>query len=337
MRRFSLIAALIVGLAVATSVLGGAALPHASFAAEQPKTTPLLHISLDASAAIVPGAAFWRLFRTTIAPNSGYPLAIHSGLLLWRVESGTVRVTVQGPTLVARAKSPDAWKDAPQSTEFGAKAGDALAFFPGTAMQYADTSKSSARVLAAIVIPNGPNHPASISYVGNPPTQDQVDAISTEILGEGVADAIAGGVTIAIDQVDLTTGQPLPATAGPTLESVAKGSVKFKVVSGSAQVADASQGFPQAVDVGDTVTLKKSQGVFFSDGVAETPRGSALADVTLLRWTTTSTDATSSDVKPAKIKITGPPAPTATPEAGTGTPTVREAATPTSLGTPNGE
>ncbi len=339
-RHLSLLVVLFVALSISVPRLDASPLTSpASLAADQPGVAALLHVNLDASAAVLPGPAAWRLLRLTVAPGSSAPLASHSGLLLWRVESGTVRILVQGPAIVTRAKTATSWKNAPQSSEFSASKGDALVFYPGTAMQYSNASKSTVHVLGAIIIPMGQNAPPPISYVGSASAANAFEGITAKILGGGVTDSIpSGAVTIAIDQITLASGQSLPASIAPTLYSLTKGSIKFKVMAGRVQISDGTQLAGQDVGVGATETLKLDADavVFFPDGAAETSRSSAIANATLLRWTTASTVGPSTDpkTKPAKIKITGPLAPTPSAAANTGTPTAQ--ATPKAISTPNG-
>lgn len=338
---FTLIAALLITGLLATASPFGATAQTAAV-----DSTTLFRAALDQGA--LPAApSFIRLLRINMEPGAVSPLHTHPGPELWRIESGTVTVFVQGPTLLAKAGKPDAFANSPQNAEFELGKGDQIVFLPGTAMTFTNKSTAAVRILASVILPAGHQHPAGITYVGGQPGSDAFKGISSDILGDGVASALPIGKSVfTIERLKLGKGQALPETVGPTLYSVAKGGLAFTVTSGNVQVSRTAKPGPQPDAAPNTpFTLARNDGFFFPDGASAGPRAETLADVQLLRLTIVPDGAAAAatpaaaaspvaaSAPPAVIAITGPEGaaetPAATAEATQSAPATQSAATTT--------
>jgi quercetin dioxygenase-like cupin family protein len=339
---------------LATLIVGGLAAamgPSPARAQDNaPKPSTLFQITVDAGV-LPPHWSAMRLLRINMDPGSNSPLHTHPGPEMWRVESGTITVFVQGPTKIYPDSDPAKVKDAPQATEFEVKKGDSIAFLPGAAMTFTNKTKDKAKILAFVVLPTGNQAPPGIQYVGQAPSQDAFKGIKSDFLGDGKADSgiapnangdimPAGQAVITLDTLKLTSGQSIPASPNPTLISVAKGSLEFNVGTGCVEVFHSSEPVAQncaAEGVKEVANVQDA--LFFPYGLTEITRAPNIDDLSIYRVTITPADSKATPVAaasgtPGTIQVTGPlaPTPTATSEATKApkaTATPKEATTPT--------
>lgn len=342
MNRFVAARAACVACAVMLSIAGSAIiLPPSSHALAQDdaSTDLLFQMTLDEGSLPV-SPAFVRLLRITMEAGSNTPLHTHPGPELWRIESGTVTLFIQGPSLLARAADPSKVEQAPQNSEIELNKGDQIGMLPGTAMTFSNKASDQTKILVAVVLPAGNQRPPGITYLGTQPNEDAFKGITSDILGDGVATTLPGGqAQLTIERLKVSSGQPIPSEPGPVLLSVAKGALEFTVVKGSAQVSRTAEPGPQPdAAAGTTFSIGKGDAIFFPAGMVEAARTSAMADVTFYKMTISGSDAGGSDGatpvagEPGEIQITGPAAPaaTATPVA-----TKAPATTPTAAPSPS--
>ena len=300
--------------------------------ADAAKPSTLFQITLDAGVLPTHWSAL-RLLRINMDPGANSPLHTHPGPELWRVDTGTVTVFVQGPAKVYPGSDPTKVKDAVQATEFEVKKGDSIAFLPGAAMTFTNKSKSEVKILAVVILPTGNQAPPGIQYVGQSPSQDAFKGIKSDFLGDGKADSgiepnangdimPAGQAVVTLDTLKLGTGQSIPASPNPTLISIAKGSLEFNVTAGCAEVFHTTQPSAQnCAAEGVKGATGVQDAIFFPYGTTEIVRPPTIADVTIYRLTISPADSKATPVAaasgtPATIQVTGPtaPTPTATPK-----------------------
>lgn len=337
---------------VAALVVGGlsAAFGQPGVSAQDAAAKPSTLFQMTLNAGVLP--PHWsaiRLLRINMDPGANSPLHTHPGPELWRMDSGTVTVFVQGPANIYPGSDPSKVKDAPQATEFEVTKGDSIAFLPGVAMTFTNKTKDAARILAVVILPTGNQAPPGIQYVGQTPTQDSFKGIKSDFLGDGKADSgimanakgdimPAGQAVVTLDTLKLTSGQSIPASPNPTLISIGKGSLEFNVGTGCAEVFHSSEPVAQnCAAEGVKGVTKVQDAVFFPYGMAEITRAANIADMSVYRLTISPADSKATPVAaasgtPGTITVTGPTAaaPTATAKA---TNTPKAAKSPTAKAT----
>lgn len=302
--------------------------------------TPLMQVGLEAGDLPV-APAFVRLLRITMEPDSESPLHTHPGPEFNMVESGTVRIMVQGKALLQRAAVDGVAQPVetvPDNEEQVLRRGDMITYLPGTALTFRNTGTKPAIMLAAVVLPAGSQHPPGLVWVGQAPTADQLAGVTSEVLGDGVATSLpSGATTFSIDQVTLEAGAPLPGGPGPALYSLVNGLFDFTIQSGSVQVSRIAEPGPRPDSpTGTAVSLAPGDAMFFPNGVEQSERNQVSGAATFYRVTITASGAEAGATpiasaspaaqpggEPAVIAIAATPAPTpsatptqqATPEA----------------------
>jgi len=315
MRRKSL--SLIAMLAIISGLFIPAMGIHRAQAQDDPSVTTLFEVALD-DAELPPSPVYVRLLRITMQPGSSSPSHTHPGPELWRVESGEVAVTVLGPTLLVKSGDEEI-SAAPINKEFTLGRGDQITFIPGTAMAFRNATEEETKLLVSVILPAGHQRPPGITYVDGQPAADAFTGITSDILGDGLADSVPSGTSIVrIERVIIAPGQPIPAESNPVLLSVAKGTVEFSLVSGRAQVTFTATPGPQDdAQIGSSFTLGRGDAVYFPAGMAEIPHPEGIAELNFYRLIVTGDADSATPVaadEAAVIELTGPAAPEPTAE-----------------------
>jgi hypothetical protein len=267
--------------------------------------------------------AFVLLRRITLDPGGSMPSHSHPGLAMYRVESGTLAVTVSGKALLLRATSgnatPIAATAAPLDKEFRMRRGDTLVTWAQTPKTYRNPSdKQATKVLAAFLLPAGHQHPPTISYLNGASSRD-IKGVTPEFLGDAVATTLPTGPSVVtVDRLKLAPGEPIPAFAGPVMLSVVSGAFDFSAVSGELQISrSADQSVVTNPAAGTTFSLGKDDAAFFPTGMEETARPAQGDVLQLLRLTVAATGPSATPVAaaaPGVIEVTAPQT-SASPEA----------------------
>jgi mannose-6-phosphate isomerase-like protein (cupin superfamily) len=277
----------------------------------------LFQVSLE-DAELPPTRVYLRLLYINMEPGSSNPAHTHPGPELWRVDTGTVTVKLDGPGVLRRGGEDE--EAAPVGEEFEIQRGDQLTILPSTPMVFSNKSEEEVRILAAVILPAGHQAPPGIDYMGQTPAEDDYQGLEFPILADGLLETVpAGTTTLTIDRIRLGSGQTLPASTDPALVSVARGSLEFTVDSGLVYVSRTATPGPSETPVegGTAVTLGRYDAAFFPAGLSEAPRSENLADVTLYRLTVSGEEGDATPVAAedvAKISVSGPIA-EETPEA----------------------
>jgi mannose-6-phosphate isomerase-like protein (cupin superfamily) len=284
----------------------------------------LFQVSLE-DAELPPTRVYLRLLYINMEPGSSNPAHTHPGPELWRVDTGTVTVKLDGPGVLRRGGDDET--AAPVGEEFELERGDQLTILPSSPMVFSNKSEDAVRILAAVILPAGHQAPPGIDYMGKTPAEDDYKGLEFPILADGLLETVpAGTTTLTIDRIRLGSGQALPASSDPSLVSVARGSLEFTVDSGLVYVSRTATPGPSEAPVegGTSVTLGRYDAAFFPAGLIESPRSENLADVTLYRLTVSGEESAATPVADdvANISVTGPiaeetpePEATETPEA----------------------
>ncbi|MFL5760724.1 MAG: cupin domain-containing protein [Thermomicrobiales bacterium] len=288
---------------------------------------PLFAFPLD-DAELPAGPAFVRIVRITLAPGARSPLHTHPGPEFGVVESGTVRVHVNGKTLVQTESPPRAAAATPATAvatpapvtsetdaDYVLRAGDQIAYMPGTELTFRNSGSKQAVILAAVVLPAGPDRPNGLDWVGGTPDDAQLAGVEPVVLGDGVADKLPDGRTIVrLEKVALPSGAGLEASDNLVMYSVTGGKLDFSVDSGSVQVSRSTDPGARAdADQGTTFALATGDAAFFPDGLAAAPRSDRNGELDVLRFSIAPATATSSAAEPAHITIQEPATPTPEP------------------------
>ena len=345
---FALVMLLVAGLV-------GALRPQ-STTAQDAAAPPLVSVTLE-NGELPVAPAFVRLLRITMEPDSLSPLHTHPGPEFNLVESGTVRVLVQGKALLQRAPVDGAIQDvelAPDNEEFVLRRGDLITYVPGTALTFRNSGTVPAVMLAGVILPAGAQHPPGLVWVGQQPTSADLAGVTSEVLGDGIATTLpTGNVVWSVEEVTLTAGAPLPASADTVLYSLISGLFDFTIQSGSVQVSRIAEPGPRPESpTGAAVSLAAGDAMFFPNGVSESARADVSGDATFYRVSLSAAtsgatpEASPQGGTPAVIAIaatesasTPTPEPTATEEpkateeaTATEAPATEEAGAPTELG-----
>jgi hypothetical protein len=340
LRRFLLIATL---LAVA---LFGRYEP-APAAQDEQAAAPLIDATLEAGEYPV-APAFVRLLRMTLEPGASSPLHTHPGPEIAVVERGTITTQVGGPAELMLAGetpgegTPTAGEIAPVDSEFEMTAGDQLTYLPQTPMTFRNGGSDTASILTVVLLPAGHQHPPGVTYVNGQPDSDAFTGLTPQILGDGVASSMpAGGIHIVVDELELDSGEAIPADANQILLSLEQGSLDFTVIGGKVQVSRGATPGPQPDTAPGTETsLAANDALYFPLGMKEAARSDDDGPISFLRLSISPATAggqpTPSGDGTGEIQVTGTQQPTApaaeTP--GTGTPAASPTRTPAPAASP---
>jgi hypothetical protein len=285
-----------------------------------PTVTPLIEAQLE-DAELPPGPAFVRLVRITLEPGAESPLHTHPGPEVGYLESGTLRVHVEGKTTVHYAESDPATSTGP--TDLVLHTGDQITYFPETQLTFRNTGSKDAVMLSAVVLPAGSDRPAGLDWVDEDPADEDLAGVNPTVLGDGVTQILPeGSTTLRVDQIALTSGQSLPGSDGVLMYSLANGALDFAVQSGSVQVSrGADPGARADAEAGTTFSLEVGDAAFFQNGLVEAVRSTAQGDIQLLSVTIAPAGSATPAANPATITLSDPPTPTPAP-------TVEPTATP---------
>lgn len=315
---------LVASLAVFALLLGSAAGVGTSIQAQDAPTDSVLAFSLE-DGAIPDTPSFMRLLRITLEPGAQSPLHTHPGPEFQLLESGTLRVLVDGSGLIQRAPKDGAEQPVealPNGEETIVRRGDQLAFLPGTAMTFRNTGSKPATILAAVMLPAGPQRPPGLVWVERAPSEEELAGVTSEVLGDGVAYALpTGPAFFNVELVTLGAGEALPASDVPVLYSLVGGVLDFSIDSGYAQISRMSDPGPRPEsEVGTAVSLGMGDAVFFPYGVTESARAEISGEATFYRVTIVDDPAVNDNPAPmemtedpATITIADTPAPDPTP------------------------
>src|SRR5215217_5378361 len=321
MRRSLLASVMLLGVLVLGLVIG---LSPSSNAAnlQAPPTGGTVQMQVELPEGGLPIApAFVLLRRINLEPGGQMPLHSHPGLAIYRVESGTLAVTVSGKAVLSRAATdnatPPAATDAPLDDEFRMRRGDTLATWPQTPKTYRNPGERPTKVLAAFLLPAGHQHPPTISYLNGASSSD-IKGVSPEFLGDAVSPTLpTGPAVVTVDRLRLDAGEPIPAFAGPVMLSVTSGTLDFNTVSGEIQVSRAAdQSVVANPQPGTAFSLSRGDAVFLPGGIGETARGGGRLQLLRLAIAGSSSDATPvAAPEPGVIEIatSAPASPEASP------------------------
>lgn len=315
---------------------------------ESSNAGPLIDTTLETGQYPV-APAFVRLLRIALEPGASSPVHTHPGPEIALVERGTITVQVGGPAFLTTSGTtsvngtPTAGELAPMNSDFEMTAGDQLTYLPQTSMTFRNGGSTAASILTVVLLPAGHQHPPGVTYLNGQPDATAFAGVTPHILGDGVASAMPpSGIRIVVDQLQLDTGQAVPASTDPVMLSLIQGTLDFKVVGGKVQISRGATPGPQPDSApGTEDQLAANDALFFPLGMKETPRAKDDGPVSFLRLTI-------APVKPAaqpapvegagEIQITGA-APVPTTESGNepsaaGTPQAGPTQTPVAPASP---
>ncbi|HEY7032739.1 MAG TPA: SH3 domain-containing protein [Thermomicrobiales bacterium] len=282
--------------------------------------------------------AFVLLRRINLDPGGSMPPHSHPGLAMYRVESGTLAVTVSGKAVLSRATTdtatPTAGSDAPLDKEFRMRRGDTLVTWAQTPKTYRNPGDRPTKVLAAFLLPAGHQHPPTISYLNGSSSRD-IKGVTPEFLGDAVAPSLPTGPSVVtVDRLKLEAAEPIPAFPGPDMMSVVSGTFDFTTVSGEMQVSrSADQSVVANPAAGTSFSLAKGDAAFFPNGIGDTTRPEQDGVLQLLRLIVAGTGESATPVaatEPSVIQIAAPPASASPAATALSTePAATEAANPT--------
>lgn len=174
-----------VGVPVNGTAAQGTDPPVASPEAGQPGREVLLRATLERTSA---DPVELRLLRILLDPGSRSPLHAHPGLELGVVESGSLVVRVSGRAVLLRAGAAedDESEVVPDGVEVGLGPGDRIAYAPDTLMTFRNPGPEPATLLAATVLPAGPEAPPGVVYPGGAPDAAAEAGVRSRVLGSAV-------------------------------------------------------------------------------------------------------------------------------------------------------
>lgn len=223
-----------------------------------------------------------RLIRITLEPNGRSPWHAHPGLEFGVLEAGQLLVEVNGQA-IRRGADPDAEGEAVEpATVVKLVAGDRIAYAPGTEMTFRNPGPGATSLLAATILPVGPDAPPGAVYVDGPPTEQDLAGVSSQILGVATLDAARfseSTAAVVLERLAPTGGEAVPAFAGPVLLAVDQGTIVGELVEGSAVVASTGAA---ATDSG-RFEVGPGDAIFFPGGMAATAPLGGEGEAVLLR------------------------------------------------------
>lgn len=278
-------------LAAATGSGGAAAQADATPAATAAPGRELLLQATLAQTSDEPASL--RLIRITLEPGGRSPLHTHPGVEFGVVETGRLVVQVSGRAVVlpAEAGSEAGSEAVPEGVEVTLGPGDRIAYGAETGMTFRNPGPSTTTLLAATVLPAGPESPPGAAYPGGTPTAADAAGVTSQLLGEGVADRLPSGQSaITLERLTVGAGSGLPGYVGPVLVAVERGGLSGSVMRDGADgaavddEAAADDGEADATPAAaETFRLVAGEAIFLADGMAETPPLGGDGEVVLLR------------------------------------------------------
>lgn len=260
--------------------------PLANAQTDEPETETLFQIELEAGVLPAP-PAFIRLVRITLDPGATSPAHTHPGPELGLIEAGVVTIQVDGPAFVKqRSAEPDEpFEEARQGQPFQLDPGDRISYPAGTPLTFRNEGEEAVEILAVVILPAQDGRPPLIEYVGDNPTGDGFNGITSQILGDAIATTLPSGASrVTVDRVELGDGQSLPGSRNPVMFSLVSGDFDFTVAGGLVQVTRMKEPGPQVgTDRNTEVELGRGDAVFFPQGLRTTGRGDEAQELTLLR------------------------------------------------------
>jgi len=314
---------IVASLAVLTLLLGSG-FGTLTSRAQEPATKTVLGFTLEAGA-LPDTPSFVRLLRITLEPGAQSPLHTHPGPEFQLLESGTLRVMVDGSGLIRRSPKDGVEQPVealPNGEETIVRRGDQVAFLPGTAMTFRNTGSKPATILAAVMLPAGAQRPPGLVWVERQPTDEELAGVTSEILGDGVAYALPTGPSFFnVETVTLGAGEALPASDVPVMYSLISGVLEFSIDSGFVQVSRIAEPGPRPdSEVGTAVALGIGDAAYFPYGLTESARAEVSGPATFYRVTIVDDPAVADNPAPmvlaedpATITIADTPAPEVTP------------------------
>jgi quercetin dioxygenase-like cupin family protein len=316
-----------------------AALPGSQWLrAQEASTGTTQELFRETVSELPPAPALVRLLRITADPGSGSPMHSHPGPEYGLIESGSLAVTVRGPATLRRASTtgtPSPAIEPVPNTEFLMYPGDQITYPAGTPMAYRNTGTEPVVFLAAVILPAGHQRPPGLTWTDGPPPEDALAGVSSVVLGEGIAPALASGPTeMTIERLTLPGEAPIPADDRTVIIAVESGSLDVTLVAGEAQISRSSiPGQPAAATPATNYILAPGDALFFPQGMAAAQRSPDDAELVVLRMALRAVEAPPPNGTPAgrgEIAVSTPtPQATSTPTAAAPTATpVRPTTTP---------
>ena len=315
---------LVVSFAVLALLLGSAIGANRPTRAQDTAAESVLAFNLE-DGGLSDAPSFMRLLRITLEPGAQSPLHTHPGPEFQLLESGTLRVLVDGSALIRRAPKDGVEQSVealPNGEETIVRRGDQLAYLPGTAMTFRNTGSKPATILAAVILPAGPQRPPGLVWVERQPSEEELAGVTSEVLGDGTAYALPTGPSFFnVELVTLAAGEALPASDLPVMYSLADGVLDFSVDSGYVQISRIAEPGPRPEsEVGTAISLGVGDAVFFPFGITESARSEISGAATFYRVTIVDDPDVADnpapmeiDEDPATITIADTPAPLPTP------------------------
>lgn len=243
-----------------------------------PQSEDLLSATFERTAS---GPIELRLLRILLDSGGSSPLHAHPGLELGVVESGTLMTRVAGRALMQRGSDGEP-EPAPEGVEVRLTAGDRIAYAPGTQMTFRNPGPEETVLLAATVLPAGPDAPPGAVYAAGTPTAEETAGVQSQLLGAAeILDFPPGRAAVVLDRLQLRAGESLPAFAGPLLVAVESGALSGSVLEGSIETTSATSAAAEADD--EMFSLGPGQSVVLPQGIAESPPLGGTGSVVLLR------------------------------------------------------
>jgi mannose-6-phosphate isomerase-like protein (cupin superfamily) len=211
-----------------------------------------------------------RILRMTLQPGGRSPWHTHAGLEFGVVESGTLRVQVNGLAVLRPADADaDAESQAvPENLDLSLSAGDRIAYAPGTEMTFQNAGSEPAVLLAATVFPAGPEAPPASAFQVGPPTSEELRGVESVILGQAIVPETAPGSVVVFERLEVGAGGRVPAFPGPVLMAMEEGSV-----AGSVRAPDIGAPGDSTSASRDEIqfSLRRGDAAFFSSGMSDAP------------------------------------------------------------------
>lgn len=227
-----------------------------------------------------------QLLRITLEPGGRSALHTHPGLEFGVVETGRLTVLVTGTAVLlpAGARAAGASEPVPPGVEVTLEPGDRIAYATGTGMTFRNPGPGRTTLLAATVLPAGPDAPPGAVYPAGTPSAAEAAGVESRILGEAIASALPEGRgEITLERLTVRSGEVVPGFAGPVLVAVERGGLTVAVLAGEAETPDATSAATPSRGGDARFDLTAGQAIFLPDGVAETPPLGGDGEAVLLR------------------------------------------------------
>jgi mannose-6-phosphate isomerase-like protein (cupin superfamily) len=227
-----------------------------------------------------------QLIRITLEPGGRSALHTHPGPEFGVVEEGRLTVLVTGTAVLlpAGARGEAASEPVPPGVEVTLGAGDRIAYATGTGMTFRNPGPGRTTLLAATVLPAGPDAPPGAVYPAGTPSAAEAAGVESRILGEAIVEALPEGRgEITLERLTVRSGEPVPGFAGPVLVAVERGGLTVAVLEGEADAPDAASPATPGAGESTAFDLVAGQAIFLPEGVAETPPRGGDGEAVLLR------------------------------------------------------